>query len=495
MVKILLINPSRWGRGITPIWIASHSGILKASKYQTRLFDATFYNKWSFNEHRYNTDNEQYKPTDYEKKIEYKDSDIFIDLQKFINGFSPDIIFSSAISSHIHGEGEYVNIQYYNELLSKINSTALKIAGGLQPTAKPGLVIDKLQNIDVFIRGESEIVLKGICDAVNKNEDYRKLDGLVYRKDDSVIINDKQPIINDLSLIGNYDYSLFEPQIFLRSYNGNIIKAVDYELSRGCVYACDYCVETIIQDYYGFDKITKKGVIKNAKSYLRNKNPSQIYNEIQYLIEKYGIELIRCQDTNFLTIEKKVLSELGELFSLKNIDVMLYIETRPEGINTGTVKLLRKLKVDGVGMGIETSSESFRESSLNRFADQKRIINAFKILKENDIKRTAYNIIGLPNENEESIINTIKFNSLLNPDNITVAFYSPYIGTAQEKKAKNMNYFSNYEKDVDGQLRSLNTSGLLSIGLLNFYKKYFNYFVRNGFDDIVHLKREFINNG
>ena len=29
MAKILFINPNKWGRGITPIWVASHSGLLK----------------------------------------------------------------------------------------------------------------------------------------------------------------------------------------------------------------------------------------------------------------------------------------------------------------------------------------------------------------------------------------------------------------------------------------------------------------------------------
>ena len=31
MAKILLINPSKWRRGITPIWIASHSALLKSN--------------------------------------------------------------------------------------------------------------------------------------------------------------------------------------------------------------------------------------------------------------------------------------------------------------------------------------------------------------------------------------------------------------------------------------------------------------------------------
>ena len=39
----------------------------------------------------------------------------------------------------------------------------------------------------------------------------------------------------------------------------------------------------------------------------------------------------------------------------------MYIETRPEGINDISVKLLKDLKVDGVGMGIELAAEGFRE--------------------------------------------------------------------------------------------------------------------------------------
>ena len=45
--KILLLNPNKWGRGITPIWIASHSSILKKNGFDVKLFDCTFYKDWS----------------------------------------------------------------------------------------------------------------------------------------------------------------------------------------------------------------------------------------------------------------------------------------------------------------------------------------------------------------------------------------------------------------------------------------------------------------
>ena len=141
--------------------------------------------------------------------------------------------------------------------------------------------------------------------------------------------------------------------------------------------------------------------------------------------------------------------------------------------------MLKKLNVDGVGMGIELAAEGFREESLNRYASHQKIINAFEILKKNNIKRTAYNIIGLPNQTEEMIKNTIKYNKMLNPDNVTVAYYSPYTGTNEQIKSVEVGDFENNVENVDGQLRSLSKSSELSIEKLNYYKRNFVNLVYN----------------
>jgi len=65
MVKVLFINPNKWGRGITTIWIASHSALLKEKGFDVELFDCTFYKKWTNDEINYNTANKQYQKTDY----------------------------------------------------------------------------------------------------------------------------------------------------------------------------------------------------------------------------------------------------------------------------------------------------------------------------------------------------------------------------------------------------------------------------------------------
>ncbi len=481
MAKILLLNPNKWGRGITHIWIATHSSILKKKNHEVELFDATFYSNWTDNEVEFATSTGMFKPSPYKSFIKYNNSSISNDLQEKINQFKPDIIFWSALSSHIHSEGEYVNIQNGYNLVESLNiGKAKNITGGLQATAAPELVLKKFPQINFLIGGESELVLSEIADLIDQGKDIEKINGISFFKENKFFKNEKQKIISDLDILYPYDYDIFDDQVFLRPYNGKVIRAVDYELSRGCIYSCSYCVETIIQKYYGFeDSSTKTGAIKNFKSYLRNKQAKNIFEELKYLSEKKNINLIRCQDTNFLTNDKKILLELSELIQENKLKIYLYIETRPEGINSNSVELLKKLNVDAVGMGVELAAEDFREEKLNRFASQTKTIEAFELLRKNNIKRTSYNVIGFPNQDEESILQTIEFNKILKPDNITVAFYSPYYGTGQHSEGVKSGIFKEYEFSADAALRTQTRSTSLTKEKLLYYKKNFVKLARN----------------
>ena len=481
MAKILIINPNKWGRGITFLWMASHSAILKKSGHKVKLFDSTFYENWSENEIKFNSENKMYKKSNYENFIKFKKNDVKKDLQKEINDFKPDIIFWSSISSHIHSEGEYVNIQYGHDLIDGLNLfDAKNITGGIQATADHEKILNIFKNIDFLIRGETETVLLEIANKIDQKEDFKKVKGLAYKSENEIITNQKQSIISDLDIMSPYDYSIFEEQTFYRPYNGEVVKAVDFEISRGCIYSCSYCVETVIQKYYSFEESNPKtGAIKNFKKYHRSKSAKVVFEEINYLNKTYGITLFRCQDTNFLTINKKLLEELGELIHKSNLNIKLYIETRPEGINEKTIGLLKKLKVDGVGMGVELSDQDFREKNLNRFANQDKTINAFKLLKENKIKRTAYNVIGFPEQDEDSILQTIKFNKKIDPDNITLAFYTPYIGTKQHERAIASKEYEQYNFSADNILRSKTKSKSITSETLNYYKKNFVDLVRS----------------
>jgi len=490
MAHILLLHPSRWGRGITAIWIASHAAVLKGRGHTVDLFDATFYLDWAEDEVGYNTQNQQYQPTDYDHRITWKTGGVREDLQARLDAFRPDVVFWSALSSHIHGEGEYVSIQYGCELMEGCRTDARLVCGGLQPTAAAVDTFRRFPALHTLISGESEMPLADIADAVSAGRPLEGIQGVHRRLVDGTIASGpRQPIISDMDTIGAYDYSLFEDQVFLRPYNGQVVRAVDYELSRGCVFTCTYCVETVIQKYYGFTESNRRGALVDERRYLRNKSAQRAFDEMAWLHRERGVTLFRCQDTNFLTIDNRMLRELADLLEAAQMPIQLYVETRPEGITAASTALLKRLQVDGVGMGIEMSTQAFRENRLNRFSDQARILEAFRLLRAAGIWRTAYNIIGLAGQDEASILETIEFNRLLDPNNVTVAFYSPFLGTQQQFEAARANYFDDYEYRVDPQLRTVSRHDRMTPELLGFYKAHFNALVRNGLTDLDARKR------
>tara|TARA_B100000767_G_C19766463_1_gene537771 strand:+ start:46 stop:612 length:567 start_codon:yes stop_codon:yes gene_type:complete len=181
-----------------------------------------------------------------------------------------------------------------------------------------------------------------------------------------------------------------------------------------------------------------------------------------------------------------MLTELAEYINNSKLKIKLYIETRAEGINEASIKILKKLKIDGVGMGIELSSENYRETQLNRFVNPGKISKAFKILKKNKINRTAYNIIGLPDQDEKSIIDTIKFNAEIKPDVSSVAYYSAYMGTSLEGKSSHL--FEKYPKKMDAQIRSKIIKSKISVEKLDFYKSNFKKLIKSNLKDINEIK-------
>lgn len=489
MARVLLLNPGRWGRGITPIWIASHAAVLRRRGHEVELFDTTFFADWAQNENKFNTANLQYKPSPYESMIVLDERPVADALQQRLDAFKPDVVFWAALSSHIHGEGEYAAIQFGHELMGKVDCAATLVCGGLQPTAAAAETAERFPLAHYFIGGESELVLGDLVDALASGRPTDGMPGVTRRTDGGVEVGPHQPIISDMDVIGPYDYSVFDDQVFLRPYNGEVVRAVDYELSRGCPFTCGYCVETVIQRYYGFTETTPRGALRAAKQYLRHKSADRIFAEISTLHHDYGVTLFRCQDTNFLTVDRSTLLALADMMDEAAMPIRLYIETRPEGINPSTIPLLKRLRVDGVGMGIEMATQEFRESQLHRFADQPAIERAFRLLREAGINRTAYNIIGIPDQSEESILETVAFNQALDPDNVTVAFFSPYLGTDQQRLGAEKHYFLDYERDLDSQLRTMSRHSVLSAPLLSFYKRHFVRLVRDGIDSVDDLKR------
>ena len=155
--------------------------------------------------------------------MKFNERDVKKDLQTIIDDYKPEIIFWSALSSHINGEGEYVNIQYGHELIRDIKTSSIKIAGGLQPTAEPLEVFERFPCISLAYealkkRGTHPAVLN----VANEQAVYRFLNNEITFVEIPIIIEQAcekhdcimQPSLEDLIYIENWTID------FVKSFKG-----------------------------------------------------------------------------------------------------------------------------------------------------------------------------------------------------------------------------------------------------------------------------------
>ena len=67
--------------------------------------------------------------------------------------------------------------------------------------------------------------------------------------------------------------------------------------------------------------------------------------------------------------------------------------------------------------------------------ERSTIVEAFKLAKKYNVKTNAINIIGVPGETKEMLINTIKLNREINPTTSHTNIFYPYKGTPLGDKA------------------------------------------------------------
>ncbi|RLG12081.1 TIGR01212 family radical SAM protein [Candidatus Pacearchaeota archaeon] len=137
---------------------------------------------------------------------------------------------------------------------------------------------------------------------------------------------------------------------------------------------------------------------------------------------------------------------LDKLYSVVYKDpsiVGLAIGTRPDCIDEDVIKLLKKYQSQGYFLWIELGLQSIHNKTLeliNRGHTFEDFLKAYYMLKENDIPVVVHIIFGLPEENKEMMLATVKKLAELKIDGIK--FHALYIvkGSKMEKLYKKGKY-------------------------------------------------------
>jgi radical SAM superfamily enzyme YgiQ (UPF0313 family) len=305
----------------------------------------------------------------------------------------PDLIAFSVV---------YNNYSWFKEIVCELKKqTDIPIvAGGHHITTVAENVLKDVP-IDYGVIGEGESSLLALVESLEKGKIDESIPGLAYLKNNNVIINEKLQYLEDLDSLPFPDKSLYK--------NTPLTNKLVYPImtSRGCPFSCSFCNNSFTNKYCNEDKR------------YRTRSVSNVIAELLYAKEKYSPKAINIYDELF-ALNISWLKEFTEEYS-KKIKIPYMACTHPSIMNEERVKLLSESGCIKLDMGIQTINKNLRNTILNRKGNNSDIEKAISLSKKYGIHLAVENIINLPTETEEHLIEMFNFYIKNKPG--TVKFY------------------------------------------------------------------------
>jgi radical SAM superfamily enzyme YgiQ (UPF0313 family) len=84
-------------------------------------------------------------------------------------------------------------------------------------------------------------------------------------------------------------------------------------------------------------------------------------------------------------------------------------------------------------MGVESGNPEIRKRVLKRNISNEHLVEVFELAKKFGLKPQAFNMIGLPGETFENMMETVQLNAQMKPYIVWLSTFIPYPGTALYK--------------------------------------------------------------
>ena len=158
--------------------------------------------------------------------------------------------------------------------------------------------------------------------------------------------------------------------------------------------------------------------------YFRYQSPSTTIKQLSALKEQYGATWFKFADDSLGYFDLEYLEELAQ--GLKPLNIQFGCSIRPGSINTEKVKLLKDMGIVAASVGVESGNYEIRKNILNRNMTDEQIIESIGLLKENDVRISTFNLIGLPTETRHNVFETIRLNKKAGVTATNVYIIYPY---------------------------------------------------------------------
>lgn len=340
-------------------------------------------------------------------------------IQNRVKEFRPDIVGVTSTT-----ENRFQSFRLIKEA-KQADPSVLTILGGPHASMAAKDCLEHIPELDLVARGEAENTMLELCQAWEANKDLKSvssINGLSLRVDGQIQSNPPQPPILELDTLPYPAFHLipFDRYNFKFEVPGKgFLPAVNLMSSRGCPFECNFCATPI-----------------NWGRHVRMRSPENVVQEIENLIERYGVKVIFFFDDTFNANPKR-LERICDLILERKLDIYWKCDIRIDIIDKPLLEKMQKAGLFHLSFGLEAGSERVREEIIHKHLEVEDFHNIIKWCRELGVIPNPFFIFSHPTETWEEAQETIKIIEQYK-DQIegSIAILHIYPGTPLENAAK-----------------------------------------------------------
>lgn len=379
-LDLLLVNPGarsqvygKLGSSLSgiepPIWCGLIAGFIRENGYSVKIIDA---------------EAENLSPEDTAVKI---------------SEYNPRLVGIVVLGSNPSASST-PKMTAVGEVLRALNQNAPTIKtflSGLHPSALPEQTLRE-EKVNFICQGEGFHTILQLIEKLAENEDAidYNINGLWYIKDDEVISNPPAPLIENLDELPFVAWDLLQMNIY-RAHNWHCFDHIEQRdqyaviyTSLGCPFNCTYCN---IHAMY------------NDKPGIRYRSPEKIVEEIDYLVQNYGIKNLKILDELFVLNENRVM-HICDLIIQRDYKLNIWVYARVDTVNEVLLKKMKQAGINWVAFGFESASNQVRNGVSKKF-NHDTVKKAIEMTQAAGISIIGNFIFGLPDDDFETMRETL----------------------------------------------------------------------------------------
>lgn len=426
-MRVLLVHP-HYIRHEVPLGLMYISSMLKTQNHQTSLFCLN---------------------ACLRRKGEDAQASIDRSFREKLDEFSPDMVGFSVMSTALD------LCLRLAAIVKEHNRTV--IFGGPHPTVDPEGTI-RLGPVDMLCIGEGEHALLELVNSIQNNRELTNISNIWVKNTSGIHRGRLRPLVQDLDSLPIPDRTLLKTE-----FSDPEVRGANFITGRGCPYKCSYCINEQLQRiYHGL------GV------FVRFRKVEDVIMEIKEYVRQYQPELLVFSDEVF-TLQKSRLLAFCKTYA-EEVGLPFHCQSRVNAISEETAAALKLAGCTLISLGIESGNEFIRSSVLNRRMSDETIRKAFGLLKAAGVPTGTFNMIGMPNETEKMIRETIQLNREVQPSFVHCTIMMPMKGTRireiyEEKDLMEKEPSGSYYADVIYNLPAISKQKLRA------YQKLFSLYI------------------